>query len=148
MLDEHRERFAAILMSQAPLARRIEQIEAVCGDYIDWLDHQIMPQGRPWYEYTSNSRDYYFREGLCVHVKEVHHGNPSRRLTLLSIRHLEDKPIKDWNLFLRIKNHFIGPDKYAIEIYPPVGEIRDSSFTYHLLEWPEPLGFAAMCARQ
>ena len=50
----------------------------------------------------------------------------------LSIRHQQRKAIRDWRHFQRIKNELAGPQREAIEIFPPEAYLVDGANQYHL----------------
>jgi hypothetical protein len=47
-------------------------------------------------------------------------------------------PVHDWRHFQAIKNEVAGPERLAIEVYPPESLLVDSSNEYHL--WVLPIG--------
>ena len=55
----------------------------------------------------------------------------------LSIRHQERKAIRDWRHFQRIKNELAGPEREAVEIFPPESQLVDTANQYHLCVLPE-----------
>lgn len=55
----------------------------------------------------------------------------------LSIRHNQRKAIRDWRHFQRIKNELAGPEREAIEIFPPESNLIDTANQYHLFVYPE-----------
>lgn len=44
-----------------------------------------------------------------------------------------------WGHLQRIKNELVGPDRLAVQVFPPVDEVVDSANMAHL--WVYPLGF-------
>lgn len=56
----------------------------------------------------------------------------------LWIKRHDEKPLV-WRDMQRIKNELVGPDRVAVEIYPPATELVDSANMYHL--WVLPAGF-------
>lgn len=52
--------------------------------------------------------------------------------TRLVIRRFDKEPIHSWTDFQRIKSEIAGPEKVAIEIYPPESELTDTANIYHL----------------
>jgi len=55
--------------------------------------------------------------------------------------------VRDWRHFQAIKNSVAGPEREAIEIFPPESALMDAANQYHLWVLPEgqwsPLGFEA-----
>ena len=68
-----------------------------------------------------------------VRVSELETG-----ITHLSIKRLKKEAIHDWRELLRIKNELTHPEREAIEIYPAMWRVVDTSNQYHL--WVLPLG--------
>lgn len=58
---------------------------------------------------------------------------PMPALRHLSVRRLDNRPVRHWRDLQRIKNEFLGEDAYAWEAFPPESELVDSSNQYHLL---------------
>lgn len=50
----------------------------------------------------------------------------------ISIHRHDRWPIGDWRHMQQIKNELAGPERTAVEIYPPESELVDSSNEYHL----------------
>lgn len=57
----------------------------------------------------------------------------------LSIKNVDNAPIRDWRHFQRIKDELVGQDREAIELYPRRGRVVDEANQYHL--WVMPAGF-------
>jgi len=68
-----------------------------------------------------------------------------RSIVHLSIKRIDKKPIHLWRDLLRIKNELVGDECDAIELYPRMSRLVDSSNQYHLFVFPEgyhfPIGF-------
>jgi len=60
-------------------------------------------------------------------------------LTHLSIKRLDKRPIREWRDLLWIKNQLCGEDCEAIEIFPAMSRLVDTSNQYHL--WVFPPGY-------
>lgn len=58
----------------------------------------------------------------------------------LLVRRNDAQPIRSWSDMQRIKNELRGPERVAIEVYPPESELVDSAHIYHL--WVLPEGFS------
>jgi hypothetical protein len=62
----------------------------------------------------------------------------------LSFKRRDRSAIRDWRHFQAIKNEVAGPEREAIEIFPPESELVDAANEYHLWVLPEghwsPLG--------
>ena len=56
----------------------------------------------------------------------------------LSIRRRDRAPVHDWRDLQRIKSELAGPEREAIEIYPPESQLVDVANQYHL--WVLPAG--------
>lgn len=63
----------------------------------------------------------------------------------LSFKRNDRAPVRDWRHFQAIKNEVAGPDREAIEIYPPEWNLHDAANEYHLWVLPpdqgSPMGF-------
>lgn len=66
-------------------------------------------------------------------------------MTHLSIKRQDRHVVKDWRHLQAIKNEVCGPERTAIEIYPPESQLVDSANEYHLWVLPAemelPFGF-------
>lgn len=67
----------------------------------------------------------------------VNPGGEEGAFTYLSIKRHDKKPIHDWRELLRIKNELIGAECWAVEIYPPMKHLMDTSNQFHLYAFPE-----------
>lgn len=54
----------------------------------------------------------------------------------LSIRRVDRKASRDWRHFQRIKNELVGPEREAIEVFPPESKLVDTANQYHLFVYP------------
>ena len=63
----------------------------------------------------------------------------------LTFKRNDRAAVRDWRHFQAIKNEVAGPEREAVEIFPPESELVDSANEYHLWVLPEgrwsPLGF-------
>lgn len=57
-------------------------------------------------------------------------------ITYLSIKRVKKEHIHDWREILRIKNELCGPDREAVELYPGMFRVVDTSNQYHLFVMP------------
>jgi hypothetical protein len=48
--------------------------------------------------------------------------------------------VRSWADMQRIKNELVGPERVAVEVFPPVSELVDQANIAHL--WVLPEGFA------
>ena len=64
----------------------------------------------------------------------------------LSFKRRDRSAMRDWRHFQAIKNEVAGPEREAIEIFPPESELMDAANEYHLWVLPpdqaSPLGLA------
>ena len=62
----------------------------------------------------------------------------------LSFKRRDRAAVRDWRHFQAIKNEVAGPEREAIEVFPPESELVDASNEYHLWVLPpdqqSPLG--------
>lgn len=73
-------------------------------------------------------------EGRDVH--EVH----------LSIKRVDQRPIRDWRHLQQIKNELVGPECEMVEIFPAESRLMDTANQYHLWgydspSWRVPFGY-------
>lgn len=63
----------------------------------------------------------------------------------LTFKRNDRAAVRDWRHFQAIKNEVAGPEREAVEIFPPESELVDSANEYHLFVLPDgqmsPLGF-------
>jgi len=53
----------------------------------------------------------------------------------LRIRRLDDLPITEYSIFQQIKNHFLGEEVVAVQVFPKASDYIDNSNTYHIFSW-------------
>ena len=53
------------------------------------------------------------------------------------IRRLDDLPITSFSDMQEIKNHFIGSENVAIQVFPRVSDYVNNTNTYHLFSWKD-----------
>ena len=58
-------------------------------------------------------------------------------VTHLWIRHHAGEMPRSWRDLQRIKNEIAGPDRAAVEVFPPESELVDSANMAHLWVYPE-----------
>ena len=75
----------------------------------------------------------------------VHEDSFKGKLTYLSIKRLDKKPINDWQLFQDIKNEICGKEAEAIQMYPAESRLVNTANQYHLFVFETgyfiPFGF-------
>lgn len=61
----------------------------------------------------------------------------------LSFHRHDREAVRDWRHFQAIKNEIAGPERTAIEVFPPESQLVDAANEYHLWVLPEgyPLPF-------
>lgn len=67
-----------------------------------------------------------------VFVREMGHG-----ALHISFHRRDRKAIRDWRHFQSIKNEVAGPERLAIEVFPPESALVDTANEYHLFVLPE-----------
>lgn len=77
-----------------------------------------------------------------IHIDQNATGSPFP-LIELSIKRVDQRPIRDWRHMQRIKNELIGPEYEAIELYPAESRLVDTANQYFLwvindptFKWP------------
>lgn len=58
-------------------------------------------------------------------------------LVHLSVHRHDRHPVADWRHMQQIKNEVMGPDRWALEVYPPEEFLVDAANEYHLWVLPE-----------
>jgi len=58
----------------------------------------------------------------------------------LSFKRNDRAAVRDWRHFQAIKNEVAGPEREAIEIFPPESNLFDGANEYHLWVLPEGMG--------
>jgi hypothetical protein len=74
----------------------------------------------------------YVNDLYSVYVREIGHG----ALHISFHRHSRG-PVRDWRHFQAIKNEVAGPERLAIEVFPPESALVDEANEYHLWVLPE-----------
>lgn len=64
---------------------------------------------------------------------------PMDEVIYLSIKRLDQKPIRSWRDLQRIKNELVGPECEGLELYPAESRLLDSANQYHLFVLRDPL---------
>ena len=60
-------------------------------------------------------------------------------VTRLAVARHDKHPLRSWADLQRIKNEIVGPERVAVEVFPPESELVDEMNAYHL--WVLPEGF-------
>ncbi len=55
----------------------------------------------------------------------------------LLVKRNDGAPVRSWADMQRIKNELRGPERVAVEVYPPQSELVDEANIYHLWVFPE-----------
>jgi hypothetical protein len=56
----------------------------------------------------------------------------------LSIKRIDQKPIRNWRDLQRIKNELVGPECEGLELFPAESRLLDSANQYHLFVLRDP----------
>jgi hypothetical protein len=56
----------------------------------------------------------------------------------LSIKRIDQEPVRSWRDLQRIKNELVGPECEAVELYPAESRLVDSANQYHLFVLTNP----------
>lgn len=56
----------------------------------------------------------------------------------LSIKRLDQQPIRNWRDLQRIKNELVGPENEAVEMFPAESRLLDTANQYHLWVCSDP----------
>lgn len=63
---------------------------------------------------------------------------PMGDVVYLSIKRMDQQPIRNWREFQRIKNELVGPECEGLELYPAESRLLDSANQYHLFVLMDP----------
>lgn len=63
---------------------------------------------------------------------------PMGDVMYLSIKRLDQQPIRAWRDLQRIKNELVGPECEGLELYPAESRLLDSANQYHLFVLRDP----------
>lgn len=77
----------------------------------------------------------YGNDLYSVFVRAIPEGNGALHI---SFHRRNRAPVHDWRHVQAIKNEVAGPERFAIEVYPPESMLCDASNEYHL--WVLPPG--------
>lgn len=58
--------------------------------------------------------------------------------TYLSIKRLDQQPVRSWRDLQRIKNELVGPECEGIELFPAESRLVDTANQYHLVVLTDP----------
>lgn len=86
----------------------------------------------------------YGNDRYTVAVRDLGDGGLGGSSALhLSFHRHDREAVRDWRHFQAIKNEVAGPERTAIEIFPPESQLVDAANEYHLWVLPEnfPLPF-------
>lgn len=105
------------------------------------VEGMVSPEFRAFAEASgSNAPDAVYSNGLYQVSEYIGDG-----LTHLSIKRQDREVVRDWRHLQAIKNEVCGPERTAIEIFPPESQLVDSANEYHLwvlpADAPLPFGF-------
>jgi hypothetical protein len=73
----------------------------------------------------------YGNDLYSVFVREIGHG-----ALHISFHRRNRAPVRDWRHFQAIKNEVAGPERLAVEVFPPESKLTDQSNEYHLWVFP------------
>ena len=75
---------------------------------------------------------------VWVYFPDNPHGEGNGEVTQLSIKdHQRSVRAHDWRDMQRIKNELCGPERVAVEVFPPMSQLMDTSNQFHLWVYPE-----------
>jgi hypothetical protein len=99
------------------------------------LSESTNPERYAQYGITPPDR-VYGNDLYSVFVRDMGHG-----ALHISLHRRNRAPVRDWRHFQAIKNEVAGPERLAIEVFPPESLLTDQSNEYHL--WVLPPGAEA-----
>lgn len=120
MLETPLEDLAKYFQGKVPTPRAVRVlVNQMCSDHLKdeiWLNDTYQVAKRAAEKHSDSWPD-------CWH---------------LSIKRIDRQPIHDWRDLQRIKNHLVGPEHEAVEIYPAESRLVDTANQYHLFVLVEP----------
>lgn len=97
-----------------------------------WQPLQKTRSKTPWAELgMSEPLAVYVNDLYSVFVREI--GNDALHV---SFHRHDRKAIRDWRHFQAIKNEVAGPERLAVEVFPPESRLVDEANEYHLWVFP------------
>ncbi len=93
---------------------------ATSGDPETYTKHDLKPPDR---SYVNNL--------YSVFVRDIGHGAMH-----ISFHRHNRAAVRDWRHFQAIKNEVAGPERLAVEVFPPESMLTDSANEYHLWVFP------------
>lgn len=73
-----------------------------------------------------------------IFIVQVYRRQTARGVALqLAVRRNDEEEIRGWDDLQRVKNEIAGPERTAIEIFPPEAEVMDQANMRHLFVLPE-----------
>lgn len=139
-------------MERAQPPRWIRQQMKAWGEWEDTTAQQyIAPENRHLFKQSFANKVYSVRiyAGKYPKPGAARSGNmpafthPTWDCLNLSITRIDEKPGIPWWIKMAIKDQLVGPEREAVEIYPPAADVLDPANIYYLIVLPpgETLGF-------
>lgn len=86
----------------------------------------------PYEQYKMRPPDRTYRSDLySVFVRDIGHGAMH-----ISFHRHDRAAVRDWRHFQAIKNEVAGPERLAVEVFPPESILTDAANEYHLWVFP------------
>lgn len=83
--------------------------------------------------------DEFYRNNLYqVAVRRIEGTAGSPGMIHLSIKRLDQNPVRDWRHLQRIKNELVGEEYEGVELYPAESRLADSANQYHVWVVDDP----------
>jgi hypothetical protein len=122
------------------LAARLEKRAFSGGPWPPWEVSQFPPGSVGGEGWTWGIREAYGNGVFAVLVRYLDRDtrDPTRGRIHLAIRTATSLE-PPWRDLQRIKNEIVGPERWAVQFYPPAADVIDAADMYHL--WVMPVGY-------
>ena len=74
----------------------------------------------------------YADQDFIVEKHLLHPGNADMFEFRLVVKRRDGQRVRDWRALQDAKNQVAGPDREAVEVFPPESEVTDTGNMYHL----------------
>ena len=128
-----------VTIYQADLENAIRQCEFRCDSFgtTDIWDALLKPQALEDVVPVQESAESFFR----IEDYNVTRTPEPGEMIHLMIRRVDRKPIHSWQDLMRIKDHVLGEESEAVELYPARSRLVDEDHIYHLWGLPKQQRF-------
>jgi hypothetical protein len=115
--------------------RRLAQKPGKVGSWDAFRKREIEPHFRQMFPACARCEAFFVNSIYSVQMYRF--GTSTGEVTHLVVRRHDMKPIRSWEDMQRIKDELVGPERVAVEVYPPRSQLIDEAELYHLWVLPE-----------